>query len=80
MASDESLFAIEDKELAGEGGVVALPTSGAAADGSGVKGKVGGKPATPAAPAGAAVPRATALSVGVALTEHLCLLETACSR
>lgn len=86
LANDESLFAIEDKELASEGGALAAVPGDAAAAAASAKGK-GGKVPPPqkggAAAQAAPSPkeaRATALAVGVALTEHLCLLETACSR
>ena len=72
LANDESLFAIEDKELAGEG-VLLFP--GDSSSSKSKSGKVAAKALS--APKES---RATAMSIGVALTEHLCLLETACCR
>ena len=75
MASDESLFSIEDKEFAGEGAFSMVGDKGAGSMGKGAKIIAVAKPGVPAKDA-----RATANSVGMALTEHLCLLETACCR
>ncbi len=75
LASDDSLFSIEDKELQD----LAAPVSPI----SKAKPKSSTAVATVSAAiksSGAPEARATSHNVGVSLTEHLCLLETACCR